>query len=65
MLSLSIISVELLNDSRGVLDHLLVSLRRILGERLDNSANAHFFQSPTTLLINTEVANGKESDSSR
>ena len=61
--SLSVVSVELLNDARGVLDDLLVGLRRVLSERLDDAADAHLFERPAALLVDAEVANGEEGNS--
>lgn len=63
--SLGVISVKLLNDTRGILDDLLVSFFSVLGERLDDTADAHLFQGPATLFVNAEVADREESDATR
>ena len=62
--SLIVISVELLDDARGILDDLLVSLRRVLSERLNDAPDAHFLKCSAALLVNTEIADGEESDAS-
>ena len=54
---MGVISVELLDDTRGILDDLLISCRRVLGEGLDDTADSHLFESSATFLVNTQVSN--------
>ena len=58
--SLGVISVELLNDARGVLYDLLVGCGRILSKWLDDATNTHLFKSPAALFVHTEVTDGEE-----
>lgn len=60
-----VISVELLDDTRGVLDDLLVRIGRVLGERLNDAANAHVLERLAALSVHAEVADGEESDAAR
>ena len=63
--SLIVISVELLDDTRGVLDDLLVRIGRVLSERLNDAANAHVLERLAALSVHTKVANREESDAAR
>ena len=64
-MSLSAVSVEFLDDPGGILHHLLISLGRVLRERLNDPPDAHLFESPAALLVDAQVSNREESDAPR
>lgn len=64
MASLLVIIVQFLDYARCILDNLLVSLRRVLSEWLNDPTDAHVFKGPSTLFVDTQVANGEQSDAS-
>ena len=62
---LSVLSVDLLQDANSVLDHLLVGLRRVVAERLNDRHDVKLFQGFAALLIHAEIADGEERDATR
>ena len=62
--SLLVIIVQLLDNARCILDNLLVGLRRVLSEWLNDPTDAHVLQSPSALFVDAQVTNGEQSDAS-
>ena len=60
-----VLSVDLLQDAHCVLDHLLVGLRRVVAERLNDRHDVKLFQGFAALFIHAEVADGEERDAAR
>ena len=60
-----VISIQLLNDPRSILDDLRVTVGNLLSERVNNVANPHLLELLSALLVHTQVADGEQSDSSR
>lgn len=61
----SIIGVELLDDASGILNDLGIAVLNLLGEGVNDVADAHLFELLPALLVNTEVSNRKQSNPSR
>ena len=60
-----VISVQLLNDPRSILDDLGITVGNLLSERVNDVANPHLLELLSALLVHAQVADGEESDSSR
>lgn len=52
-----VVSVELLNDTRSILDDLLVTVLSGNSERLDNTSDTHIFKGSSALFVDTKVTN--------
>ena len=59
-----VVHVELLDDSCGVFDNLGIIGCRSLRERLDNLSYHHLLELFSALLVNAQITNGEQSDSS-
>ena len=58
------VAVQLLKDAHGVLHDLLVSGGRVVAEWLNDGADVKVFERLPALLVNTQVTNGEQGDSS-